>query len=97
VTSPYGTASPYRAPAQKPPPYPRPARGFPPRPRDPQDPWMTVAAIAAELGVSKMTVYRLIHAGELAAHRIGRSFRVRTSALAAYLDGTLEVELEAEL
>jgi excisionase family DNA binding protein len=32
--------------------------------------------------VSKMTVYRLVHAGELPAVRFGRSYRVPESAVA---------------
>jgi excisionase family DNA binding protein len=35
--------------------------------------------------VSKMTVYRLVHSGELTAVRVGRSFRVPESAVHAYL------------
>ena len=35
--------------------------------------------------VSKMTVYRLVHAGELEAVRVGRSFRVPENAVADYL------------
>lgn len=35
--------------------------------------------------VSKMTVYRLVHSGELPAVRVGRSFRVPQDALEAYL------------
>lgn len=42
---------------------------------------MTVDEIAALLRVSKMTVYRLLHSGELDAVRIGRSFRVPESAV----------------
>lgn len=40
---------------------------------------LTIAEVAALLGVSRMTVYRLIYGGELAAHRIGlrgRPYRV---------------------
>ena len=33
--------------------------------------------------VSKMTVYRMVHSGELPAIRFGRSFRVPESAVAA--------------
>jgi len=47
--------------------------------------YMTPAEVAADLRVSPMTVYRLIHSGELAAVRIGRSFRVATVDLDAYL------------
>lgn len=37
--------------------------------------------------VSKMTVYRLVHSGELPAVRVGRSFRVHEKAVHDYLDG----------
>ena len=40
---------------------------------------------AAALRVSKMTVYRLIHADQLAAVRVGNSFRVRRRDLVAFL------------
>ena len=36
--------------------------------------------------VSKMSVYRLIHSGELEAVRFGRSFRVPEAAVKAFLD-----------
>ena len=35
--------------------------------------------------VSKMTVYRMVHAGELPAVRVGRSFRVPEKAVHDYL------------
>ncbi|CAN5414453.1 MAG: excisionase [Nocardioidaceae bacterium] len=35
--------------------------------------------------VSKMTVYRLVHSGELEAIRVGRSFRVPEHGVEAYL------------
>lgn len=35
--------------------------------------------------VSKMTVYRLVHSGELEAVRVGRSFRVPEQAATSYL------------
>ena len=35
--------------------------------------FLTVAEVAAVMRVSKMTVYRLVHSGELAAVRVGRS------------------------
>jgi len=47
--------------------------------------FFTVAEVAALMRVSKMSVYRLIHAGELEAVRFGRSFRVPESAVTAYL------------
>ena len=45
----------------------------------------TVAEVAARMRVSKMTVYRLVHAGELSAVRVGRSFRVPERAVQDYL------------
>ena len=45
----------------------------------------TVAEVAALLRVSKMSVYRLIHSGELESVRFGRSFRVPEQAVQTYL------------
>ena len=47
--------------------------------------FLTVAEVAAVMRVSKMTVYRLVHAGELPAVRVGRSFRVPEQAVHDYL------------
>jgi excisionase family DNA binding protein len=47
--------------------------------------FLTVAEVAALMRVSKMTVYRLVHSGDLAAVRVGRSFRVPEQAVHAYL------------
>jgi excisionase family DNA binding protein len=47
--------------------------------------FLTVAEVAALMRVSKMTVYRLVHSGELAAVRVGRSLRVPEQAVQAYL------------
>ncbi len=49
--------------------------------------FLTVAEVAAVMRVSKMTVYRLVHSGELAAVRVGRSFRVPEHAVHDYLRG----------
>jgi excisionase family DNA binding protein len=46
---------------------------------------MTVAEAASTMRVSKMTVYRLLQAGEIAALRIGRSFRIERADLSEYL------------
>lgn len=43
--------------------------------------FLTVAEVAELMRVSKMTVYRLVHAGELPAIRFGRSYRVPESAV----------------
>ncbi len=47
--------------------------------------YLTVAEVALALRVSKMTVYRLLQAGELPAVRFGRSYRVLEDALKEYL------------
>lgn len=47
--------------------------------------FLTVAEVASLMRVSKMTVYRLVHARELTAVRVGRSFRVPETAVHAYL------------
>ena len=48
--------------------------------------FLTVAEVAKTMRVSKMTVYRLVHAGELPAARVGRSFRVAESDVHSYLE-----------
>jgi excisionase family DNA binding protein len=50
--------------------------------------FLTVAEVAALMRVSKMTVYRLVHSGELPAVRVGRSFRVPEKAVDDYLRGS---------
>ncbi|MBC7309038.1 MAG: helix-turn-helix domain-containing protein [Actinomycetales bacterium] len=47
--------------------------------------FLTVAEVAKIMRVSKMTVYRMVHSGELPAVRVGRSFRVPESAVEDYL------------
>jgi excisionase family DNA binding protein len=47
--------------------------------------FLTVQEVATTLRVSSMTVYRLIKSGELAAVRVGRSFRVREEDVDTYL------------
>jgi len=43
--------------------------------------FLTVAEVADMMRVSNMTVYRLVHSGELPAVRFGRSFRIPESAV----------------
>ncbi len=47
--------------------------------------FLTVAEVAALMRVSKMTVYRLVHSGELASVQVGRSFRIPERAVHDYL------------
>ena len=54
--------------------------------------FLTVAEVAAIMRVSKMTVYRLVHNGDLPAVRVGRSFRVPEQAVHDYLrDSFVEI------
>lgn len=53
--------------------------------RSSQVQFLTVAEVASMMRVSKMTVYRLVHSGELPAARVGRSFRVPQRAVEDYL------------
>jgi len=48
--------------------------------------FLTVAEVADMMRVSRMTVYRLVHSGELPAIRFGRSFRVPSSAVQAAIE-----------
>lgn len=47
--------------------------------------FLKVAEVATALRVSRMSVYRLIHSGDLEAVRFGRNFRVPEHAVDAYL------------
>lgn len=51
----------------------------------PDKKFLTVAEVAQMMRVSKMTVYRLVHNGDLPALRVGRSFRVTEQDVDAYL------------
>lgn len=46
---------------------------------------LTVEEVASVLRVSKMTVYRKVHSGELESVHFGRSFRVPAYAVERYL------------
>src|SRR4029078_3750799 len=47
--------------------------------------FLLVAEVASVMRVSKMTVYQLVHGGELPAVRVGRSFRVPDQGVQDYL------------
>jgi len=48
--------------------------------------FLTVAEVADLVRVSRMTVYRWIHSGELPAVRFGRSFRVPQQAVETFME-----------
>lgn len=47
--------------------------------------YYTVGQIAARLGVSKMTIYRQCHSGEIPSLLVGRSFRIPRARFDALL------------
>lgn len=57
--------------------------------------FLTVAEVADVMRVSKMTVYRMVHSGELPAIRFGRSFRVPENAVNEHL-GSLGIQGSAD-
>jgi excisionase family DNA binding protein len=61
----------------------RPGHDEPPKRAGDQP--LTINEIATLLGVSKMTVYRLVEDDKLRARRIGRSLRVDPADLTAFL------------
>ena len=55
---------------------------------EPKAKFLTVAEVASMMRVSTMTVYRLIKAGQLAAIRVGKNYRIRQADLQSYLDAS---------
>ncbi len=47
--------------------------------------YLTIAEVAQVLRVSKMTVYRLVHAHTLAAMQFGKSYRIPEDAVEEYV------------
>lgn len=58
---------------------------------------LTVNEVAELMRVSRMTVYRLIHSGELPAVRAGKSFRIPAVAVKELLDITWADDQESGL
>ncbi|QJC21296.1 helix-turn-helix domain-containing protein [Arcanobacterium buesumense] len=54
--------------------------------------FFTVAEVADMTRVSRMTVYRMVHSGELPAVRVGNSYRVPKSAVDQLLNGGANVD-----
>lgn len=50
------------------------------------DPVWTVEEVAARYRISRMSVYRLIHSGELKSLRFNRSIRIAESDLQRYFE-----------
>jgi excisionase family DNA binding protein len=58
--------------------------------------FLTVQEVADLMRVSSMTVYRMVHSGEIPAIRFGRSFRIPKSAVTALM-GTVVPEQMGEV
>ena len=50
--------------------------------------FLTVGEVAEMMRVSTMTVYRMVHSGEVPAIRFGRSFRIPESAVGQWMHGS---------
>lgn len=61
-----------------------------------EQPYLTVEEVAELMRVSKMTVYRLLHSGDLPGIRVGRSFRVPRQALDTFLRSSATMPLPEE-
>jgi excisionase family DNA binding protein len=59
--------------------------------------FLTVGEVADMMRVSTMTVYRLVHSGELPAVRFGRSFRIPESVVASLVFRAGEVREMGEV
>lgn len=57
--------------------------------------FLTVAEVAEMARVSKMTVYRMVHAGELPAIRVGKSFRVPMEAVEELFNDVIDIEQQS--
>ncbi|XCB29464.1 helix-turn-helix domain-containing protein [Arcanobacterium hippocoleae] len=56
--------------------------------------FLTVAEVAEITRVSRMTVYRMVHSGELPAVRFGSSYRVPRSALEQLLGASADSDYQ---
>lgn len=53
------------------------------------DDFMTVGEVAELLRVSKMTIYRMVHSGEMLSIRLGRSFRLPRRSVDNYIRSSM--------
>lgn len=59
------------------------------------DRYLTPSEAAELLRVSKMTIYRLIHGGHLAAIQVGKAYRIQSRDLEAFVEScTVRIDPE---
>lgn len=51
------------------------------------DKWLSLAELSEHLGLSKVTLYRLVAAHKIPKHRIGKLWRFRTSEIDGWVAG----------
>jgi excisionase family DNA binding protein len=59
------------------------------KPSEPGRKWLSIAELASELGMSQMTLYRVIAAGEFPAVRIGRRLFIPARVLDEMFEAAL--------
>jgi len=70
---------------------PRGVRQAPaPVPR-PEREWLTYAEAGEIVGLSRVTLWKLVSAGEVEAARVGRAVRINRESLSAYMRRSVEV------
>ena len=52
----------------------------------PQEPWLSTAEAAQQLGITTATLYRLIDNGSIVAYRFGRMFRLKVRDVETFLE-----------
>ena len=58
--------------------------------------YLSVADVAKQIGVSKMTVYRLAESGEIPSLRFGRSIRIDAEGLKEYISANTNTSEETQ-
>ena len=59
--------------------------------------FLTVGEVADMMRVSSMTVYRMVHAGDIPAVRFGRSFRIPESAVVAAIQTGVRTDIQTDV
>jgi excisionase family DNA binding protein len=57
----------------------------------PEREWLTYAEAGEIVGLSRVTLWKLVSAGEVEAARVGRAVRINRESLSAYMRRSIEV------